>query len=1110
MREKLTVKDIELNQPLQVKEPSPKKEKHGPFYVVLRTILMIMTVLKNIFMSLVLISCIGGFVLCTYVMAILEDLPPVDAFTIQDGLIEHSVIVDQNGQVLERLFGDLGMRSTIQFEEIGTELIDAIIAIEDKTFYEHAGFNYVRLVGAVVQSVESGDSIRGTSSITQQLAKNMYLTNERAIERKIREAYYAIFLERTLTKSQILEAYLNKINFGMQTNGVAAASRMYFSKDAKTLGLVESAILAGIPKAPSRFAPMKRIKKNEVGPDDIIIDETDQVYSLVFNKTAQDRYNTVIQQMYNNEMITEEEYQASFDLDISKYIHPNVNKTNEISSYFGDLVKEDVIKALSEKEKITDAQARELIYSRGYIIHSTIDFEMQQKLESVYKEPVLSDTFEESTLSAVKAFQEAYELKVDGIVGEETLQVLIDNTSLTWDDFTKKSYQRWMTHDDIVKLHDGLNQLGHLTNEHLFPSVVAMFNKEGNIVNDETLKVLMLEYDNVINKNEDLVIKKGQYYFDASDNLVLLKDHSLEFYQQSDRVQVVVKKLFTYKKGSEQPKYIDKKNFTAISGLVIYDGSDVLIDDAYKSKVDGDLIIDRNFLKDYPNFFVQDDEGNLLINKRNYIINTRGEIQPQSAFVVLDHTSGHIKAIVGGRDSFGKNIYNRALVPHQPGSSIKPIGPYTVAIDSKKYTAATVIDDVPTYLNRDTPGERWPINWYEESPFKYRGRKNLRQGIEDSLNVVTAKLANRIGVMSIIDHLKKLGISTIVEEDHNIAATALGGMTYGISPLELAAAYATYGNKGVYIEPISFTRVTDKYGNIILDNQPYSERVIDEQVAFILQDMMRTAVTRGYARKAQIRENNEGIPIAGKTGTTSDKRDALFIGYSPYYTGAIWFGNDVRLKMDEGSGIAAEFWQIVMEKLHEDLEDKNFVEPEGLVRASVDRVSGKLPSALSARDPQGSQIYTEIFLPGTVPRAVDDSHVEVKICLDSNKVATPYCTNTEMQVRRVRLDSNSSGMPIADQAYMVPGTCDIPEHQAEPLKQVTAVIRTSSDGVVSFIRDYNLLLKSGSMKFIPIGSVVSPDYNITLPSGEVVSGSSYRVEYITNPKSQEDALNPGE
>lgn len=1067
----------------------------------------VVNVFGKIVMCLLLLALLLGFALSVYVKSVISDIPVINPYEIQDGLLEHSVILDSKGEIIETLYGSSGLRSTVEIEEIGPELKNALISIEDKTFYEHSGFNYIRLIGAVVQSLETGDNIRGTSTITQQLAKNVYLTNERALTRKIKEAYYAILLERTLEKDEILEAYMNRINFGMQANGVASASEIYFSKSASELNLVESAMIAGIPKAPSRYAPMKRLLKKDVKSEHTVIDDSDPLYTLVFNTESQNRYNVVIQQMYDNDLISKASYDYAYDIDISKFITPSVNKTNEISSYFADMVRADVIEALSVKENISFAEAEVLLFRKGYVIHSTIDFEMQKKLEHVYSEPILTTEFDESTMDAVKSFQSDYDLKIDGVAGPSTLEKLIELSLLSSEDFTVDRLTRWMDNNDVLKLQEGLYELGYLTNSRLFPKVVVMFNDEKNIVNDETGHVILYKFDNLINDDNELLIGKDQYYFNNSDDLVLKRNGHLNFYQHPDKVQIVVKQLFKYDELSENRKVIDGDEFSVVSDLTIHEGRDLLIPTEYVEKVEGDVIVSKTFIQDNPTFFREDTEGNLWVNEKGYVVDLRGEIQPQSAFVIIDHNTSEIKAIVGGRESFGKKIFNRALVPHQPGSSVKPIGTFTVAIENG-YTAASVVEDLPTYLNKDTPGERWPINWYEDYYFKYRGRKNLRQGIEQSLNVVTAKLANRLGVPAIIEQLQENGITTLVEEDRNIAAVALGGMTYGITPLELTNAYATYARQGIYSEPISFTKLTDKAGNIIIDNTPSSQRILDEKVAFIIHDMLHSAVSVGYNKRAQIDENNKGVPVAGKTGTTSDQRDALFVGYTPYLTGGIWFGNDIRLKMNEGSKSASIFWSVAMKEIHEGYEDATFEEPEGIVHVYVDRVSGKLPSKLSYLDPAGSQVYEEIFIEGTEPTTVDDSHVMVTICNDSGHLATPYCVNTSDVVRRVRLEPYSYYIPVADQGYMVPGTCQIPGHQKDAVRFHTEkVIQAFDGGEVRFIRNYNLLLKNGNLKFIPENSVVSPnDYSITFPSGEVVSGSSYNIEYITKPETQVKAL----
>lgn len=1105
---------------------TPKKKKTPKKRGTIASIFHgIFSVTGNIFLLIVLLVLVGGAFACDYLLDIIYEIPPIDPTTIEDGLTENSIIVDENGVLLETLYdGSAGMRSIIEYKDIGQNMVNAITAIEDKTFFDHTGFNYVRLVGAALESITSGDDARGTSSITQQLAKNMYLTGEQVLERKIKEAYYAILLERTLTKEQILEAYLNKIALGMNANGVQSAANLYFSKDAKDLNLIESVILAGIPKSPKNYAPITRLPKSLVTEDHMIINDSDPQYTLVFNTNSQGRFDFVLKQMYENDMITEEEY-ALKGTDISQYLNPTIDQSNYISSYFGDLVKDDAVQALAEALNKTEAEAEKLLYTRGYKIYSTIDFSMQEKLENIYDATYYTESFDGAAYAGVRKFQLENGLTVDGIAGQNTLSELANQTSYTIDNFTLSHYKQGTTHEDVIILKKALDELGLLTSDGLFPRATVMFNNDGNILNDVSKKVVLWKFSNIINEDGMLIIKNENYYYDENDNLVLLKNKGLNFYQQSDRVQVDIDNLFSYDEGSEEAVTIDRERFHNISGLYMYDPKDVMIPDEYKSKVDGNLVIDKDIFKSHPDFFIESENGDLLVSPDNFYEAERGVIQPQSAFVILDHNTGQIKAIIGGRDAYGKNIYNRALKPQQPGSSIKPIGPYTVAIESKEFTAASVFDDVPSFLNDKSPETRWPYNWYENYTYKYRGRLNLRQGVEASVNVLAVKLAQAVGVDAVLDQLEELGISTLARvsnsnglNDVNLSSVSLGGMTYGIKPIELAAAYSTYANQGVYIEPTSFTKITDLSGNIIVENIPEQRVVMDEKVAYIIQDLMISAVTTGVSNKA----NFDGMSVAGKTGTTSDKRDALFVGYTPYYTAAVWFGNDVKLKMNEGSVAAANFWSIVMSELHKDLEDIGFEEPEGIQRVSVDRVSGKRPGELSALDPDGSQVYRELFLPGTAPTETDDAHTTVEICLDQqaegiHQLATPYCTNTASVVLRTRLELydpnevlDSRGNPILTRDYMltVPyEECTL--HNAEAITddgKAAKVIQTIGPGQIIFIRDYNLLLNNDTFKFIPKDSSVLPDQTIILPDGEMIMKDEYNILYITKPETQTNEI----
>jgi len=362
----------------------------------------------------------------------------------------------------------------------------------------------------------------------------------------------------------------------------------------------------------------------------------------------------------------------------------------------------------------------------------------------------------------------------------------------------------------------------------------------------------------------------------------------------------------------------------------------------YKDKDElGDLIIEAKFFEDYPGFFTETDAG-LVVSAANYSINQK-VIQPQGAMVILDYTTGEIKAMAGGRGTVGRLLYNRAVNPRQPGSSIKPISVYGPALQSaaddvsgrspyspqpyltftpemsvsgKYWTAASVINDAPIFFNE----KPWPKNWYAGN----RGPATLRTSIQQSINVNAVKVFSRIGPERSLDFLKKVGVSTVVEtgsvNDINPAALALGGMTTGISPMEMAGAYGTFANGGAYNKPVAYTKVVDRYGKVLLENIPENRMAMDPGVAFIMTDILRTTVTSGIAARAAVK----GRTVAGKTGTTTDNYDAWFVGITPEYAASLWIGNDVNIELNEGSMAAARLWSKIMTRVLSETPEKEF------------------------------------------------------------------------------------------------------------------------------------------------------------------------------------------
>ena len=1091
-------------------------------------------VLKIFLIIMILVGFLGAGGVYLYITSVIKDTEPIDPATISSKLTENSVIVDAEGRVLEQIQTD-GLRTVVRYEDMSEDLINAFVAVEDKTFWTHNGFNVVRLFGAVKDTLTTGRRLGGTSTISQQLARNIYLyeiRSTRSIDRKIKEAYYAIELEKYLKKEQIIEAYLNQIFLGANTNGVEAAAQTYFSKSAKDLDYIEGAVLAGITTGPSIYTPMITMRKEDVTDEDYVLDDTDPQYTSVYNSNVEGRYLTAIYLMHENGYITDAEYEFGKNVDLKTILNPSKSIRSEISSFFADMVKEEVIQDLMELYNYSETEATNMLFTNGLVIESTIDFDIQKTLESHYALGNFTPYYGESTAVAVRAFQKDKGLTADGIAGQNTLGKIGELSGMDLTIFTQDFYTKGNNNDEVILLKKALFELGYLINNENFPKVTVRLDGQGNILSEETGSIRVYRQTNVVDDAKNLVVPSTEYSFDDAGNLVLMKNKRFYFYPRYEndtlkRIQIVVRETYTHNEEDEERLTGGKYN---LSDLYTYEGRDLLVPDEYKSFDENDnVVISKAFLNENPDFFKMDGDKNLRIASGNYVISDIGVIQPQSAMVIIDYHTGELKAIVGGRNITGQKMYNRATNPRQPGSSIKPLSVFTPAIDSGRYTAATVVDDRPSYLLGD-PSVRWPFNWYESysSYNKYWGLVNLRESVQWSINVTAAKMVIDMGVNTSLEYLQKFGISTLVTSgptnDANVASVALGGMTRGITPVELTNAYGAIANKGVLNDYYTYKTVRNSSGDIIIEKRPEKSVIVDENVAYIVQDMLMTSVNSGVATAAKLSPNNDVMPVSGKTGTTSSNIDAWFVGYTPYYVGGVWFGNDLNIPLDQGSRIAAQFWKTVMADVHTDLESKAFEVPSGIERASVDRISGKLPTELSYLDPRGT-VYSEIFLRGTVPTEEDDVHVLLDICTESGKLITEFCPEETIESRvfvqrpEPYNPADHGGIAIKDMMYDAPvSLCDIhteeiivPPVMPDPLDfggyigvKPTVMLAT---GVLYIQRPYPIELSDGQMLTLPAGSKVLENDDIQLPDGSIIP--SYNVKTFPNYTTEElDAMNP--
>jgi penicillin-binding protein 1A len=408
--------------------------------------------------------------------------------------------------------------------------------------------------------------------------------------------------------------------------------------------------------------------------------------------------------------------------------------------------------------------------------------------------------------------------------------------------------------------------------------------------------------------------------------------------------------------------------------------------------------------------------------------------QPQAAMVLLDFHNGHVKALSGGRGiKIGNQTFNRATqAKRQPGSTFKVVAAYLPAIDTGKYSLATSIDDAPFKISMPNGSSYSPGNWYSG----YRGLSTVREGIVDSMNILAVKTTFDIGVDLAFDYLLDLGFTTLHESLTRNGQTftdktltlPLGGLTDGVTPLELTAAYGAIANDGVYVEPIFYTRVLDHDGNILIDKEPITRTVMKDTTAFLLTDAMVDVIDYGTGTASRLRNIN--LPTAGKTGTTSATKDLWFAGYTPYYAGALWMGYDDPQQMAYIRNYHKYMWRDVMEVAHEGLPYKDFNKPASITSALICKESGKLAvQGLCTDDPRGSTARYEYFAPGTVPTETCDVHKEVFIDTSSGLFATEYCPE-ELVERRIMIqrvdplnvEELSPGVlnSIADYKYEIP------------------------------------------------------------------------------------------
>ena len=698
------------------------QEKHpGYGKTALSWIVRLLIILLTL---IIVIGLTGGLIFMGWVLSVLQDTPPLSADNIYQYMEQSSLVYDSQNNYMITIETPIH-RKIIPYHEMPEVVRNAFIAIEDERYWEHPGVDFKRLVGVIWINFREGTR-QGGSTLNQQLVKNLFLTTEQTYERKLKDIYYGVELQRQLSKHQILEAYLNHVYLGRGAYGVQAAAEVYFNKNASQLTLAEAAYLASIPRNPTRFALTTEKSIDTLADDEIVVRRLDNDRVLVPNQNATFRQGLVLTAMLRNRLITPEEYTQARETSLESLLMPTHLFEYDYSWFFMDMVQKEALEAIKAHYQVNHREAQDMLLHDGFKVYTTLNPEKQQIVEAFYK-------------------------------------------------------------DD-----------SH------FPG----YNPETN--------------------------------------------------------------------------------------------------------------------------------------------------QPQSAFVLYNQRTGQVEAIIGGRHiDEGRQLFNRAAEPRQPGSAMKAIAAYFPALEHG-YSPDVNVKDAPTYLDLDDPERIWPSNWYDG----HRGVMTMKEALAQSSNVAGVVTLERLtdshdeNLAIMRESLQRLGVTTFVpksaplrlgtELHHDeVYSTVLGGMTYGVSPLEMAAAFGTFANGGVRAQPTVIRKIEDPSGNIIYRGGGET-RVTSPGIATLMTDMLLAVVNEGTGRRAAITSGNRDIPVAGKTGTTTNQRDAWFVGYTPYYTATVWVGHDYNEDLVQGSAMAAQIWSDLMKQLHEGYEPRQFVESSDIVRVMVNPSDSKL------------------------------------------------------------------------------------------------------------------------------------------------------------------------
>ncbi len=869
--------------------------------------------MKRLIKTLAVLAVLGLFSLffiAGIFFYISSDLPQINSLKDYNPPM-NSKIISKDGEILL----DIGQetREVVPFNKIPSRVVGAFLAAEDDNFYQHEGIDYYGIIRAFIVNMKEGRLVQGGSTITQQVAKSFLLTKERTLSRKVKDLLLARKIEENFSKDEILFLYLNQVYLGGGYYGVKAAFRGYFDKELEQATPAEAALVAGLLVAPGRYSPY-------VNP--------------LFAKRRQ---NYVLKRMYDTGKITEPEYEAALKEDIKM----RIRRPNDVKGgHFTDWIRQEVMKSVGTEEFLTN----------GFKVVTTLDWSLQSKAEKTVKERVKELDKRQGFKGAIKHLESDEEIKA--FIVEQRKKVLREQSSFFTFSLEGKNIFEYNESDDALEKNLSFYKEEEDQINERFKSLVNI----GNSASDPFLKFLIegKSYQGVVLNVDDL---KRNVMLEIAGTRAIIPESGFDW--AHDR------------KFSEDMVYY---NPVKTPSKILKRGDVILVQITGKS-VSHDQLIHADFFKKY-----KDQSLKSLISRQLFFkASLDQEPEVEGALIALNSHTGEILTMVGGVD-FQKSQFNRAIQSlRQPGSAFKPFI-YAASLENG-YNPSSTLMDSPQALGGVDDSLSWKPRNYDG---EFKGPMTLRNALEVSRNIPTVRLVQDLGVSKINEFVNRWHIHADIPKDMSLS---LG--SFGISLAELTKGYAIFPNGGKAVRLQHITSIKDRSGKSYplpaadpawpsetvkteADNVPVqpsqnpfqsglnSVQVYDTRLAYVMSNLLRGVTLYGTAAAAGRLSTN----IGGKTGTTNNYIDALFVGFSSNIVVGTWVGFDDNRPLgygETGGKTALPMWMDFMTAAIPKYGAPEFPIPEGIMSMLVNKESGKpLP-------PGSTEGFQESFVTGFDP-----------------------------------------------------------------------------------------------------------------------------------------------